>query len=274
MTAGSEMRWAIGPAAQESRLRRTLGGLPRMTSPRQQAGRAREGLSEMMDGGIVSTREGEIFVREFALGHHSEHSRSFARRMIRACSAAGNAEEMPLGRQGAVWFDIETAGWLGRPMFLAGMIRRDGDDLVIKQFFARHWAEERALVAQVCEELRSASALFTFNGKSFDMPFVRDRAAYHRMNPPDCADHVDILHLARRKWRGVLPDCRLQTLERHVCSRYRAGDVPSSEVPLRYHEYIHSGDPALIAPVFRHNMLDLITLVEVSAALAERGGKK
>lgn len=247
-------------------LARTAPAQPQRT---QEAGC---GLSELLDGGVVSTREGELFVREVCLGDLSAGSRSFARHIARSLWAAGGG--LPLGRRGAVWFDIETAGWLGRPMFLAGMLQYDGRDLLIKQFFARHWAEERALVAQVCRELHRAPALFTFNGKSFDMPFVRDRAAYHRISPPHCPEHVDILHLARRRWRGVVPDCRLVTLERHICARRRANDVPSSEIPLRYHEYVHTGDAALIVPVFRHNVLDLVTLLQISLALAGRGGQK
>jgi len=60
-------------------------------------------------------------------------------------------------------------------------------------------------------------AWVTFNGKSFDVPSLRLRYAFHRLSAPLPEEHVDLLHIARRHFRGVLPDCKLRTLERRVC---------------------------------------------------------
>jgi uncharacterized protein YprB with RNaseH-like and TPR domain len=79
--------------------------------------------------------------------------------------------------------------------------------------------------------------------------------------------HLDLLHAARRRWREDLPDCRLQTLERHVCGRWRTGDVPGDEVPGLYHDYVREGDPWRLIPVFHHNLLDVITMAEILRAL-------
>ncbi|HEV2105833.1 MAG TPA: ribonuclease H-like domain-containing protein, partial [Candidatus Eisenbacteria bacterium] len=79
--------------------------------------------------------------------------------------------------------------------------------------------------------------------------------------------HVDLLHLARRRWRDVLPDCRLQTLERRVCRRWRSGDVPGDEVPGLYHDFVRRGDAWRLVPVFHHNLLDVITMAEILHAL-------
>jgi uncharacterized protein YprB with RNaseH-like and TPR domain len=78
---------------------------------------------------------------------------------------------------------------------------------------------------------------------------------------------VDLLHPARRRWKDDLPDCRLQTVERHVCRRRRSGDVPSDEVPALYHDYVRTGDPWRLVPVFHHNLLDVITMGDVLQAL-------
>jgi hypothetical protein len=58
-----------------------------------------------------------------------------------------------------------------------------------------------------------------------------------------------------------LPDCKLVTLEREILGRRRAGDVPGSLVPERYHRFVRSGDFELLAPVLRHNARDLGSLV-------------
>jgi hypothetical protein len=75
------------------------------------------------------------------------------------------------------------------------------------------------------------------------------------------------LHPARRRWRDRLPDCRLKTLELHVCRRRRVGDVPSDEVPELYHDFVRRGDPYRLVPVFHHNLLDVITMHEILSAL-------
>jgi uncharacterized protein YprB with RNaseH-like and TPR domain len=80
---------------------------------------------------------------------------------------------------------------------------------------------------------------------------------------------VDLLHHARRRWKHLYPDCKLTTLERHVCRRRRAGDVPGDEVPGLYHDYVKRGDPYRLIPVFHHNLLDVITMSEVLRKLVE-----
>ena len=79
--------------------------------------------------------------------------------------------------------------------------------------------------------------------------------------------HLDLLHAARRRWRDVLPDCRLQTLEARVCRRWRSGDVPGEEVPGLYHDFVRHGDAHRLVPVFHHNLLDVITMAEIARAL-------
>jgi uncharacterized protein YprB with RNaseH-like and TPR domain len=142
---------------------------------------------------------------------------------------------------------------------------------VIRQFFARDYSEEKCLIEILSKHLCKFDALVTFNGKAFDMPFICDRAVYHGLRSSsryiDRLFHLDLLHHSRRHWRGTLPNCRLQTLELHVCRRRRTGDLPSCEIPRVYHDYVRTGDPYLLVQVFHHNMLDLITMSELLVEL-------
>ena len=167
--------------------------------------------------------------------------------------------------------DTETAGFHGRPLFLIGLARYDGDDLVLTQYFARDYTQEAALLGQFADLLPRVDLLISFNGKAFDWPFIRDRMVYHRLRTESSFAHLDLLHPSRRRWRAQLPNCRLQTLERHLCGRWRRGDVPSHEIPERYHRYVREQDARFIAPVFHHNRLDLIAMVELLVALSSGG---
>jgi hypothetical protein len=140
---------------------------------------------------------------------------------------------------------------------------------VLTQYFARDYAQEAALLAQFADLLPRVNLLVSFNGKAFDWPFIRDRMVYHRLRFHASFEHLDLLHLSRQRWRGQLPNCQLKTLERYLCGRWRNGDIPSHEIPQRYHSYVREQDARLIAPVFHHNRLDLITMIELLVALTD-----
>lgn len=166
--------------------------------------------------------------------------------------------------------DIETCGFAGMPVFQLGLLLWDGDRLVIRQFVARDYSEEAAMLARAWEAIDRLSVLVTFNGASFDVPFIEGRAAAtglgHRCLG---AAHVDLLHEARRRWKSVLPNCRLQTLERFICGRLRSGDIPGDLIPSVYHEFVRTGDARQIETVLRHNAQDLVTLAEIAVTVLQ-----
>jgi len=82
-----------------------------------------------------------------------------------------------------------------------------------------------------------------------------------------CVFGIHLVHHARRRWNGILPNCRLITLELHICKRRRSGDVPSAEVPGLYHDFVKYGGAHRLIPVFHHNLLDVTTMDEILRAL-------
>ncbi len=147
-------------------------------------------------------------------------------------------------------------------------MRVTSDDIRLVQVFARDYAEEFELAQSWRVMLEEATRLVSFNGKSFDVPVLRDRLGYHSIKEPSLPPHVDLLHHARRRWGDRLPDCRLQTLERELCGRRRAGDIPGDEIPGVYHHFVKTGETEDILTVFHHNALDIMTLADVALALA------
>lgn len=169
----------------------------------------------------------------------------------------------------ALFIDTETTGLAGNMVFLLGAMRVSEErGLTVTQVFARDYTEERALLEAWLDLARNAGMLVSFNGKAFDVPLLKDRLGLHRLPAPADVPHVDLLHHARRRWRTVLPDCRLQTLEWQLCGRRRAGDIPGEEIPEVYHRFVQTGDARDVLTVFHHNALDLLTLADVALALA------
>ena len=190
--------------------------------------------------------------------------RSPLRRRIWA--ACGVPELAP---EDVIFLDLETTGLAGTPLFLIGTMAWKGDGLVVKQCFARNYAEERAVISLFLQEAAHRSLLVSFNGKSFDVPYVRVRAVANGAPFSLLLAHLDLLHESRRAWRRRLPDCRLQTLERHICGRLRHGDIPGSEIPDAYHAYVRTGNAVQMLDVLEHNRFDLATLAELMLHLPE-----
>ncbi len=184
--------------------------------------------------------------------------RSALRRCLGTCPGAAGA-----GPDDLLFLDLETAGLSQTPLFLAGAMLRERGGLVVRQYLARTYAEEAPMLADVLARLQAARVVVTFNGKSFDLPFVRMRAVLHRLPFRWDGPHLDLLYPARRAWRGDLPDCRLQTLERHVCGRVREDDLPGAEIPEAYHAFVRTGDARDLVGILRHNLLDLVTLADL-----------
>ena len=161
------------------------------------------------------------------------------------------------------YLDLETTGLGCCPVFLIGtLICRDGE-LVCRQFLARDYAEELSIVHAFAEQVRDTMLFVTFNGKSFDVPFLRTRAAATGVRLPEPPGHFDLLHEARRAFGHKLPDCKLKTLEHRVCGRHRGDDIPGAEIPAAYHDFVRSGDARQIAMIVKHNQWDLVTMVHL-----------
>jgi len=167
-----------------------------------------------------------------------------------------------------LFLDTETCGLAGSAVFLVGLMFYENRQLVFEQYLARDYAEEAGILAAFARRYRRAGVLVTFNGKTFDMTMIRERSAFHGIRLPDCEPaHLDLLHESRRRWRHSVPNCRLQTLERHFCGRRRVGDIAGAEIPDAYHQFVKTSDATRIKDILHHNLLDLLTLAELLCAI-------
>jgi len=166
-----------------------------------------------------------------------------------------------------LFFDLETTGLSSTPVFLIGVMIWSDGRLLTRQFFARTYAEERVIVEMFVESLQAARMLVSFNGKSYDLPYLRARAAATGVKLAYDGPHLDLLHVSRRAWKKQLPNCRLQTLEAHICGRHREDDIPGYAIPQAYHDFVRTGDARQMVQTLHHNRLDLITLADLMLRL-------
>jgi uncharacterized protein YprB with RNaseH-like and TPR domain len=188
----------------------------------------------------------------------------------------------PFGRRGSAartvtpgdfcFFDIETTGLTPSTyVFLCGMMVVREGRFTIEQAFARDYSEEAGMLVYVRGALERYPVLVTFNGASFDVPFVRARMAVAHIGYDGPAEHVDLLLPARRDFGRALPNCRLETIERHLRGGRSEGDIPGSEIPEAYHEFVRTGDARAIGRILYHNRMDLVAMAALFNRLLEPG---
>jgi uncharacterized protein YprB with RNaseH-like and TPR domain len=168
-----------------------------------------------------------------------------------------------------ILIDIETLGMFQRPIILLGLARVHGSEIRVDQYLLRRIDEEPAALAGLLTHLSGRSAFVTFNGRTFDIPYIRERLSYYGIRANLERPHFDVLHFSRRAWRDCVPDCKLTTLERCFFGIQREDDVPSAMVPEFYESYMRTGNPGPLVPIVEHNRRDLLTLASLFSKLHE-----
>lgn len=164
-----------------------------------------------------------------------------------------------------VFLDLETtglSGGTGTYAFLCGIGIVEGESFKVLQLFLEGPARERSWLAAIDSVVPPDACLVTYNGKAFDLPLLRTRHILSRSTPVwDKSPHIDLLHHARRIYRGRLESCSLGSMERHILHIAREGcDIPGWQIPALYAEYLRTHDASKLQGVFYHNRQDILSL--------------
>jgi uncharacterized protein YprB with RNaseH-like and TPR domain len=190
------------------------------------------------------------------------------RRGARRDAAATN--EPPFDAGEILFLDIETTGLSANTyVFLCGLMFVEDGGFTVEQVFARDYAEEVGLLEYVRDTMARFDTVVTYNGASFDLPFIRTRMAIHRVEETRAPGSVDLLYATRRAFRDILPNRRLVTVERHLRRVDREGDIPGRYIPDAYHDFVRTGDARAMKNVLYHNRMDLFTMAVIVTALSE-----
>ena len=175
-----------------------------------------------------------------------------------------------------LFLDIETLGLYDSPMIVVGLGFFKGNKFEIHQLFARGLEEEIA----ICEHLRNEvlpyfKAFVTYNGKSFDIPYIANRFLYFFDENPMISNeeipyeksntkfhHIDLYWNCRRKYKGEFSSFTLTNMEEQLLNWKRENELPSNLVGVCYNKY--QKDPkryvGLIKEVIEHNYYDLYSM--------------
>jgi hypothetical protein len=172
-----------------------------------------------------------------------------------------------------VYLDTETTGLSGGSgtlAFLVGLAVVGDDRIELTQWLLTRFAAEATLLADFADCLTPRDRLVSYNGKSYDLPLLATRFRLQGLAPPFAGlPHLDLLHPVRRLFGRRWNDCRLLSLEQRLLGLRRVGDLPGSEAPAAWFDYLRNGQGEALIRVVEHNRQDIASLAAAHSALAE-----
>jgi len=173
-----------------------------------------------------------------------------------------------------VFFDLETTGLshgAGTIAFMAGIARFAGEGrLSVLQLLASDYPGETAFLDRFSSAICADSVLVSYNGKCFDAQILQTRYLMNARKPPFMQGpmpHLDLLFPARRLWKAELGSCRMTDIESGILGRQRIDDLPGSEAPDAWFDFLKTGSADRLLAVGDHNREDTASLARILFAL-------
>lgn len=170
-----------------------------------------------------------------------------------------------------VILDLETTGFYQvQPLFLIGTLSFRGNKLILRQYVARNYEEEPAILHEFLADYGNKSVMVSYNGRSFDYPYLKARLRYHRFVEEFNPFQLDLLSPTRRAYRPSLANFRLRTVEENLLGVYRSETFSGGDIPDLYHRFIMEGDTKLLSEIIEHNAQDVISMAALLRILNTR----
>ena len=163
-------------------------------------------------------------------------------------------------------FDIETTGLNSNycKVILIGILYNENNKTIIKQFFSNTEDDEKELLLSFINEIQNYKNHITFNGLTFDIPFLNSRLKKHSIDFSLSKDNdIDILKLIRPfKEKLSLYDCKLKTVEKYL-GIYREDTISGKESVDLYKKYLFNQENDLKNKILLHNYEDIYYLGKI-----------
>jgi uncharacterized protein YprB with RNaseH-like and TPR domain len=172
------------------------------------------------------------------------------------------------GDQDFAIVDIETLGLSERPIILLGIAKPTKTHICTSQFLLRDIPDEPSAIWALISQLEPNLSLITYNGRSFDIPYIKQRLAYYGLDASLENQNFDVLHFTRRALKPKLSDCKLETVEKYMGIK-RDINIPGALVPHFYDTYLRTKNVGPLVAIVEHNKQDLLTLGSLFSKLYE-----
>ncbi|MEJ2250162.1 MAG: ribonuclease H-like domain-containing protein [Candidatus Lokiarchaeota archaeon] len=171
---------------------------------------------------------------------------------------------------------METLGLYDSPIIIIGIGYYTSNNFVISQYFTRDLEEEIAMLDHFKEKIfPQFKCLISYNGKSFDIPYLANRFLYFFDENPMISEdeipyevintifhHIDLYHNCRRKYKGRFSSYTLTAMEEELLNLTRENELPSYLVGVCYKKYQKNPEKyiGLIKECIDHNFFDIYSM--------------
>ncbi|MBZ2175293.1 ribonuclease H-like domain-containing protein [Schnuerera sp. xch1] len=166
------------------------------------------------------------------------------------------------------FLDIETTG-LSRKynsIYLIGILYFNSKNnyWYLKQFFADKIDEERELLEAFNEFINGFDLIVTYNGKSFDLPFIKCRLSEFNISSKiyNIKDFDIYREIKSNNSYLNLKNLKLKTIEESL-NIYRKDEYSGKDCINFYYQYTRNNDNTLKNNILKHNYDDLYYLIYI-----------
>lgn len=178
-------------------------------------------------------------------------------------------------------FDIETTGLYPNHdrIILSGILpfacTEEAEAPEAVQFFSESPADEEEIVRATLETLQQADVVLTYNGQTFDLPFLKKRAARFGLAPlaeetlASCAS-LDLYQIIRTSsgLAGALPSLSQTSIERYLdIDGQREDQIDGWRSIQMYEQWLERPEERLEQAVLLHNHDDIAQLARLLPVL-------
>jgi len=170
-----------------------------------------------------------------------------------------------------LFIDIETTGFTARSsiLYLLGTAYYKDGLWYIQQWFATSKEDEPEILTSFFEFAKNYTHLVHFNGNNFDLPYLLQKAAAHKL--PFTFDRFKGIDLYRRispyKFFLRIPNCKQKTIEMFLgierTDVYNGGELISV-----YHNYLSRPDDLALKALLQHNADDIQGMLQIVPILS------
>lgn len=160
-------------------------------------------------------------------------------------------------------FDIETTGFhrIYDQIVSITMLYFTNEESYISQWFSENKADERELLLDAKPYFDSKSIHITYNGHSFDIPFLRTKYNNYSisisLNKSKC---YDLYRFARKSLQ--LSSYTLKEIERAL-GIHRDDQLSGKDCTIMYQEFLKNNDQKIANEILQHNFEDVTHLIDL-----------
>lgn len=160
--------------------------------------------------------------------------------------------------------DIETTGLssLNNKIIIFGVLEITPEGLISTQYFAENRGEEKAVLKEIPKYLEGFDVIITFNGASFDLPFIKKRLEKHGFSLPekDSFVHLDLYKVIKKQKELFQLNSYSQKSVEAYMGITREDTISGGESVQLYHAYEKSQNKAYKKTILLHNQEDIYHL--------------